>query len=235
MPGRCPGARRVAMRSILRRAALAHADRGGGGPRAQSRRRRPARASDGRAASGRVVERGRGSRRRRRCRSRRRGCGAGCVSGARVIALPVSASRELGVGPPPQIDEPRRVERRPRLPLRLARHQRRLVPRADVLADVAAVDVAAERRRHARRGSPSSARSSGTTGSAARRARTARRWRRSGRRRGTACRCRTDRSPARSGSSGRLQRIVDRNSHEPSLGLITQVFLPIQPRPACCA
>jgi hypothetical protein len=38
-----------------------------------------------------------------------------------------------------------------------------------------------------------------------------------------------------SGSSGRLQRIVDRKIHDPRLALITQVCLPIQPMPACCA
>ena len=37
------------------------------------------------------------------------------------------------------------------------------------------------------------------------------------------------------GSSGRLQMISPRKSHDPSSGLITHVFLPIQPMPAYCA
>ena len=41
--------------------------------------------------------------------------------------------------------------------------------------------------------------------------------------------------PGSSGSSGRLVMRHPRNSHEPSSGLITQLFLPIQPMPACCA
>src|SRR5215510_13928216 len=36
-------------------------------------------------------------------------------------------------------------------------------------------------------------------------------------------------------SSGRLQMISPRKIQEPASGLITQVFLPIQPTPACCA
>ena len=85
-----------------------------------------------------------------------------------------------------------------------------LVPRADELAVVAAVDAVADQRRAARPGSARRARSSGRRCSAARRAGTARRWPASGRRRCRRCSCRS----APSTGARERQREVDEDLAE---------------------
>ena len=203
-PARCRAARRWPMPSLYACAAAHPSQRRAAARR--SPRRRTGAPSEGRAVS-RATSSSAATRLAHRLRvaERDREIAAQARQGARVMALPVSAA---GSSASDSAADRRAAARqgRPRLPLRIGRDQRRLVPRTDVLADVAAVDVAPDGVGDARRDRAFAARSSGRTGSASRRARTARRWRRSDTRRGTACTCRTDRAPARSASSGRLQR-----------------------------
>ena len=110
----------------------------------------------------------------------------------------------------------------------------RLVVGTDVLADVAAVDVRPDGGAQRRVDGSALARSSDTKCSA--RVEHVRLDERAGRTRLEAQRARAALiEPGASGSSGRVVMISPRNSQEPELGLIRQVFLPIQPRPACCA
>ena len=106
------------------------------------------------------------------------------------------------------------------------------VERADVLADVAAEDVRADARPLTGPGCRHGSRWSGTRGTGAHRARTARRRRRSDRLRRTAGRCRIDRRRPRPVRGPTLLASTPSRIHEPIPGLMTHVFLPIQPRPA---
>ena len=100
------------------------------------------------------------------------------------------------VGPLPQLGGVGAIAAGARLPRRIGRHRRRQVPRAHLLADVAAEEVIAAPRRAARRAPAPRARWSGSRGTRGRRPRARRRSRRSGTRRGTACTRRTGRRPA---------------------------------------
>ena len=136
----------------------------------------------------------------------------------------------------PQIEQSWTVETGSGQPRRvLGTRSRGKVPGADILADVAAVRVLANRASRAPPESSPSARSSGMTDSVSNRGRGRRRGRRSGTHPGTAgAHAALIELPGHRASSSRLQMISARNIHEPSSGLMRQVFLPIQPSPACC-
>ena len=109
------------------------------------------------------------------------------------------------------------------------------VPRADVLADVAAEDVAAhagalllrDRALQLDRQVADAARRVEDVGRAA--------ARRSDRRRGRRCSCRTCRAAARRAGRSRSVTISPRKNQEPCSGWSRQVFLPQAPRPAAAA
>ena len=108
---------------------------------------------------------------------------------------------------------------------------RELVPRADELAVVAAVDAVADRGAELDRDRALRARSSGTRCSGARRARRARRSPASGRRRCRRCSCRSGRRrPALSGRATST-KISPRKNIEPASRSSASVCLPRQPMP----
>ena len=80
---------------------------------------------------------------RRCCRGRRPGCAAAATAVVRVIAEPRMKSCRLGIVPLPQLGRIRPIAVLARLPRRIERRQRREIPRAHVLADVAAKEVIA--------------------------------------------------------------------------------------------
>ena len=157
------------------------------------------------------------------------------TSFARVIALPFTSARRSSSVRRHRVDETRQVETGTRLPWCIARMSAR-ADCTDRPPDRCRTRTRDRRSRlDAPRESTSAARWSDTTGTVSNPAypgSTSAPVGQASRQRVQLPHCS---SPCVSGSSGRVQMISPRNSHDPISGLIRHVFLPIHPRPAYCA
>ena len=152
--------------------------------------------------------------------ARSRRCGASPATFVRRIGLPRSARPQLIVAHRRETSaSPTRSQAGTRLPRRIVGTRRDRVPRADLLADIAAVDVGSRRRPRARRESRRGARWSDTKCSASSRARPARRAPRVGHASRHSVQVAALIERRRVESSGRLQMISARNIHDPSFGI----------------